>query len=90
MITVTSTIKNQYGLSVDEGVMIVQVANGSPAEAAGLKANDVVTSIDGQEVKTSEEMRAVIQANQVGDELEIVYYQGSQQKTIQATLVETP
>jgi len=90
MATVTSTIKYQYDLSVNEGVLIVQVVNNSPADEAGLKVRDVITSIDGQEVNTAEEMQAAIQSHEAGDEIEIVYYRGSQQKTTQATLIETP
>jgi len=88
--TVTSNIKYQYNLSVDEGVLVVQVVNSSPADEAGLRARDVVTSIDGKEVTTAEEMRVAIRSHQAGDEIEIVYYRGSQQSTTQATLIETP
>lgn len=90
MVEVTSTIKYQYGLSVDEGVMIYGVVDDSPAEDAGLEAMDVVTVIDGQEVTTIEEVRVAIQSHQVGDEIEIVYYRGDQQETTQATLIEMP
>jgi len=88
MLTVTSAIQYQYNLSVDEGVLIVEVFDGSPADEAGLEPGDVVTGIDGQEVNTSEEMRVALQAHRVGDQLEIVYFRGSEQKTTHATLVE--
>ena len=90
MLTVTPSIKYQYNLSVDRGVLIVEVASGSPADKAGLKTGDVVTAIGGQEVNTSEEMRLVIQGHQVGDQVKIVYFRGREQKTTQATLGETP
>ncbi len=90
MLTITPTIKYQYNLSVDKGVLIVEVSNGSPASKAGLKPGDVVTGIGEQEVNTAEEIRLAIQAHQVGDEVEIVYFRGSEQKTTNATLRETP
>lgn len=90
MLTVTPTIKQQYDLSVDKGVLIVEVLNGSPAEEAGLRPNDVVTSIDGQQINTSEEMRQVIHDHQVGDEIGITYFRGDEQKTTTAVLGEVP
>ena len=90
MLTVTPIIADQYNLSVDKGVLIIEVYSGSPADEAGLKPKDVVTAVDGQEINTTEEMRLAIQAHQVGDEVEIVYFRGSEQKMTTAVLGEAP
>jgi len=86
MLTVNSIVAYQYGLSVDEGALIVEVSNGSPADEAGLEPGDVVTGIDGQVVNTAEELRSAIQAHEPGDQVEIEYYRGSEPKTTTAVL----
>lgn len=90
MLTVTPAIKWQYNLSVEEGALIIEVSSGSPTGEAGLKPGDVVVGIGEQEVNTAEEMRLAIQARQVGDQVKIAYFRGSEQKTTYATLKETP
>jgi regulator of sigma E protease len=41
------------------GVLVSEVAEGSPAEAAGLQANDIILSIDGHRTETAEEVKAL-------------------------------
>ena len=86
--TVTPVIQSQYELSVDEGALIIEVVVGSPADKAGLEANDVITSVAGETVSTADGLRAVVQACQPGDEVEITYFRGDEEKTTWATLAE--
>jgi S1-C subfamily serine protease len=41
---------------VKDGVLVTSVTEGSAASRAGLKAGDVITSIDGQRVETREDL----------------------------------
>jgi len=41
----------------DGGVQVESVAEGSPAEQAGIKTGDIILSIDGQEVKTFDDIQ---------------------------------
>lgn len=88
MTTVTPTLVNEYDLSIGKGVLVLNVFEGSPAEEAGLMPGDVVANIGGQEVNTSEEMRVAIQSHNVGDDIEITYFRGDEQRTTTATLVQ--
>ena len=90
MMTVTSTVKYYYNLSVDKGALITRVTSGSPADKAGLRAGDVVASMDGKDISTAEDLRLAIGYHQIGDEVEIVYYRGSEERVANATLEETP
>jgi len=45
------------------GVLVASVAEGSPAEAAGLQVNDIILSIKGQRTETAEEVKALTDAH---------------------------
>jgi serine protease Do len=88
--TVTSTIQHYYGLSVDTGALITSVTSGSPANKAGLKAGDVITKMDDEDISTTAELISAISSHQIGDQVKIVYYRGSAQRVANATLEESP
>ena len=88
--TVTPTIQQYYQLSVDEGVLIVSVISGGPADEAGLRAGDVIVKIDSEDISASAELTTAIASHQIGDQVEIVYYRGSQEQIATAALEESP
>ena len=87
--TVTSTIQQYYNLSVNTGALITSVTSDSPANKAGLKAGDVITKIDSEDVSTAAELISAIRSHQIGDQVEIVYYRESVQQVANATLGES-
>jgi serine protease Do len=88
--TVTSTIQQYYNLSVNAGALITSVTSGSPASKAGLRAGDVITKMDDEDISTAAELTTAIGSHQIGDQVEIVYYRGNVQKIANATLEESP
>ncbi|MBC8098105.1 MAG: PDZ domain-containing protein [Armatimonadetes bacterium] len=72
-----------------EGVVIVQVVPGSPAEAAGLLVDDLVTAVDGEPVDT-ESFVTLIQAKAVGDEVTLTITRNGDSQDLTATLTEAP
>ena len=79
--TVDQIAVQQLKLSVDKGVLLTQVASGSPADKAGLKQWDVIVSIGGKEVTAVEELTKILHASTIGQPLEIKYWRGDQQYT---------
>jgi len=53
--TVTQAIANRYRLPVNSGVLVTQVAPGTPAEDAGLQRGDIIVRIGTIEIKTAED-----------------------------------
>jgi serine protease Do len=90
LVTVTPAIASSYNLATEEGGMVYQVVSGTPAEKAGLRAYDVITRIDGEEVTTSDDVILAIRAHDIGDTIEIIYFRGTRETTTSATLVERP
>jgi S1-C subfamily serine protease len=46
-----------FGAPEGEGILVRDVNAGSPAEKAGLKAGDVITSLDGDRIRSVSELR---------------------------------
>lgn len=72
--------------TVTQGVVILSVANGTPAEQAGLKKYDVITKIDGKDVTSTTELRAALYAKSIGDTMKITFYRESTEKTVTVNL----
>jgi serine protease Do len=88
--TVTSSIQYYYNLSVSAGALITGVTSGGPADKAGLRAGDVITKIDDENISTTGDLVSAIGSHQIGDQIDIVYYRGSVQKVATITLEESP
>ena len=68
---------------VSGGVYIWSIDRQSPAELAGLRRLDVITSFAGEEVEDIVALRKILyEEKQIGDEVEVVYYRnGKKHKT---------
>jgi S1-C subfamily serine protease len=73
-----------------DGALVQDVASGSPAAKAGLRAGDLVVAIDGQSVADYGEMAARIRAHKPGDKVTLKVVRGGNETTITATLTERP
>jgi serine protease Do/serine protease DegQ len=71
MYTVTADIAHSLGLSNVAGALVSQVVEGSAADHAGIRAGDVITTVNGQTVKSNSELRNAIGLLRVGDKLEV-------------------
>jgi serine protease Do len=65
---------------------IKQVFPNSGAARAGLKANDVITRVAGQKVKTREALIRALRAFRPGDTLNLLIRRGNEEKSLSATL----
>lgn len=62
------------------------VAEGSPAQVAGINNGDIIKSIDNQPVKTDEDLKALTSSN-AGKAVEITYLQNGQARLAEVTLL---
>ena len=70
------------------GAVVVRVGEGSPAEQAGLKSKDVVTSFAGKDINNMSEMFTLVQRARVGDTVDIGVWRDGETLTLQATVAE--
>jgi PDZ domain-containing protein len=74
------------------GAMIVDVAPGSPADAAGLKPGEVITGIGNRPVQTPADLNSALAGLHAGQRVQIEYQLGPgvSRHTTQATLQPQP
>ena len=61
----------KFGLKDARGVLIRQVVTGQPADQGGIKANDVVLSVDGAAVEGPRDLQRIISSTPVGKSVKI-------------------
>ena len=71
MQNLTPELSAAFGLDLSQGVVISQVIENSAAQKAGLKAGDVVVSINDEDVKSASAMRNIVGLLRVGDKMDI-------------------
>ena len=80
----------KLGLPNNRGALIMGVQPGSPADRAGLKANDFVVKLGGHEIADPGGLKNVAAALDVGSEVAVNFYRDGAAKTAQVKIVELP
>ncbi|QJC88287.1 Membrane bound serine protease Do, quality control protease and chaperone (heat-shock protein) [Bacillus subtilis] len=71
-----------FGSQLNKGVYIREVASGSPAEKAGLKAEDIIISLKGKEIDTGSELRNILYKDaNIGDTVEVKILRNGKEMT---------
>lgn len=81
----------KLGVSVEDrtegdGVRVADVTAGSAAEKAGLKADDILTHVDGEPLASVDDLQRSIRIAQPGDKLALRYERGGKQMKTDVTL----
>ena len=64
---VDATMAKANGLGKPEGVFVQQVIAGGAGETAGVKAGDIILTVDGKEVNTSNQLQTIIASKYPGE-----------------------
>src|SRR5437016_4858462 len=73
-------------LGAPYGVVIESVQAGSPAEKAGLKGGDVITTVNGTAIKTGNDLVNPIAAAPIGSKVKLTFVRDRQQKETTAVV----
>ena len=68
----TAAEKTNVGLEANNGIMIVEVFDESPAAGAGLEPKDLILSINGERISSWRQARLLVASAVPGDQLDIV------------------
>ena len=96
-VLVSEKIKQEYGLNVDYGALIVEGAPGepaispnSPADQAGLKQGDLVLELNKEKISLENSLAKIIAKYNPGDQVILKVLRGEEEKNISIVLVERP
>lgn len=79
-----SLIKNE---ELPQGAAVIaQIEEGSPADEAGLKAGDIITAINGQQLDKYLQVSNLISSRRPGEEVEVTINRNGNTKTVTVTL----
>lgn len=83
---VTPELAEGLGLDKARGALVADVTPGGPAEKAGIKAQDVILSFDGKEVRDSRALPRAIADSEIGKTASIEVWRDRQSVTLSVTL----
>jgi serine protease Do len=89
-LTLTEEIARYYDLPVDQGVLVIRVADNSPAEEAGVADGDIILRMDGASVYSIEDLSSEIHNRKIGDRVRITAVRRGQERTFEITLRQMP
>ena len=87
---VTPEIADSMGLKSTKGALISQPQSGAPAEAAGLKAGDVITAVNGEAIDGPRELARRIAALGPKKTVDLTYLRNGAEKSAKLTLGVLP
>lgn len=90
MFSLTPSIAAELGLKTDSGALVADVTPGSAAEVGGLANGDVITAIDGKEVKAAEDVTSAVNEHKPNDEIKVGYRRGEETREATVKLGERP
>ena len=92
MADLTPELRNQlnqkYKLKIDaeQGVLVLKVMSNSPASAGGIKAGDLVQSINNKPIRTTDDVQQAVEAARPGGIITIQVKQQGQTRNLRITL----
>lgn len=87
---VTPEDADAYDLPSVSGAVIQEVNDGSPAEEAGLQAQDVIVAVEGEPVGYSNQLQQRVAEYHPGDRVTVTVYRKGQRRDFEVRLGEAP
>lgn len=84
--TLTPELKKRLNVEIDAGAVVTEVVPNSPAVRAGLRRDDVITTIDDQPVKGPMHLREAVQKAGPGKDVTLQVVRGKENLSVKATL----
>jgi serine protease Do/serine protease DegQ len=85
---VTPEVATALGLPAPVGALVTEVVRDSAAQKAGVRAGDVITSVNGRTIRTHTELRNTIGLLRLGERVSLSLLRDGQPLALTATLTE--
>jgi uncharacterized protein YndB with AHSA1/START domain len=86
----TAEAATQLGVPMDAGLRLTSVLDGMAAQMAGLETGDSILKVAGHKVAGYHTLATALQGHRAGDIVPVVFYRGSEKKTVPLTLSARP
>jgi S1-C subfamily serine protease len=87
---ITAQIAEQLHLPDTAGVLVLSTVRNGPADKAGLRAGDVLLSLEGQKLNAPEDLLAALRSKSPGQTVNIEYRRNTDTREAKLTLSERP
>lgn len=74
--------------NVEHGIVVLEVADNSPASSAKLEKGDIITALGGEEIHSIAEFRYELYKHSVNEEVSVKYIRKGKEKTVKVKLTE--
>ena len=86
--TVTEEIADSLGLDEPYGALVASVTEDGPAEAAKLKAGDVITEFAGKTIREMRELPRIVAETPIDEATSLKYWRDGKERTAKVTIGE--
>lgn len=86
-------VRGWFGVTIrpaDEGIRIMNVLVGSPAEKSGLKSRDIITTMNGQPIRETKDFSWTVAMTPVGSPVAVSVLRDGETKTFDVVVGEMP
>jgi serine protease Do len=87
---ITPELAQQFGIEAEQGMLISDVVEKSPAEEAGLLRGDFILEFDGRKIDDPFVLKNIVAGIKPGDKIEIKIIRNAEIKTFNVTIGELP
>ncbi len=83
---ITPEIAEYYGIEEEKGVLVTEAFEGDPAEKAGIRARDIITSVNGRPVEDTRDLTRLIAGLSVGQKAAVKVLRNGRRETFEVTI----
>ena len=86
MQTINPQNAEHYRLPVSAGAFVADVAQGGPAEKAGIQRGDIITKVNDKAITSADSMLLEVRSHEIGQTIAVTVKRGEEEKTFNVTL----
>jgi serine protease Do len=85
---ITPPLENKFGLQNEKGALVSQVVPGGPAAEAGIERGDVITSFNGNVLRSAHDLPFLVATTPVGKKVQVEVMRNGEMKTFEVVVGE--